>query len=229
MPHRRSMLNRLRSLLYSDTELRVYRHSVRSAATFHEYANVACGRAEALREFEAMESWHTESEFLSSGVARIVAGEKFYSVSENGRLLHWGWLIEKQKSAFLTEVKQSTELPEHSGVLYDFYSHPGARGRGLYQRTLSTMLKHASRIPHLQYVYIFVEADNGPSRHVIEKLGFDYQYSLCRQRCLIFSRRWRTSADDSKESASGRCSSDEDRLTVSQSAPEPLVVVGAAD
>ncbi len=227
MSHRRGVLNRLRRLLYSHTELRVYRHTVQSAAAFREDANVSCGRAEALREFEATESWHSRSEFVSSGVSRLAAGEKFFSVSVNGRLMHWGWMIEKQQSAFLTEVKQWTELPDHCGVLYDFYSHPEARGRGLYQRSLATMLKHASRIPTLQYVYIFVEADNGPSRHVIEKLGFDYQRSLFRQRCLIFSRRWGTSADDRNESANGTCSSN--RHAVSQSVPESLLVVGAAD
>lgn len=227
MSHRRSILNRLRRLLFSHTELRVYRHTVQSATVFPADEIVSRDRAQALREFEETESWHSASEFVSSGVARLATGEKFYSVSENGLLLHWGWMIEKQKSAFLTEVSQWTELPDHSGVLYDFYSHPEARGRGLYQRTLATMLNHASRIPNLQYVYIFVEADNGPSRHVIEKLGFDYQYSLCRQRYLVFSRRWRPSASERNKSANETCSSN--RHTVSQSAPEALLVVGAAD
>lgn len=229
MSNRRGILKRVRCLLYPYTELRVYRHSVQSAAAFPADAIVSCGRREVLREFESTESWHSKSEFVSSGAARLVAGEKFYSVSENGLLLHWGWLIENQSSAFLTEVNQQARLPEHSGVFYDFYSHPVARGRGLNQRTLSTMLNHASQIPNLQYVYIFVEADNGPSRHVIEKLGFDYQHSLFRQRYLIFSRQWRASQGDTNEPANGRCGSGERHAMLPQSVPDSLVVVSTTD
>ena len=80
-------------------------------------------------------------------------------------------------------MQQGFEFPEHSAVLYDFYTDPDERGRGLYQRTIQRIIQDAlQRIEGLRYVYISVLADNRPSRHVIEKLGFDYQCSLFLNR-----------------------------------------------
>ena len=106
------------------------------------------------------------------------------------RLLHYGWLIERQTESVISEVGQTNYLPADAAVLADYYSHPLARGRGLYQKSLSQMLHDAAAIQGTRRIYIGVMADNGPSRHVIEKLGFVYQYSFFRQRRPHATRLW---------------------------------------
>jgi RimJ/RimL family protein N-acetyltransferase len=65
-----------------------------------------------------------------------------------------------------------------SAALFDFFTHPQARGKGLYQAAMQQMLHDASCIPNTSQVYISVMADNVASRHAIEKIGFKYKCSL---------------------------------------------------
>jgi RimJ/RimL family protein N-acetyltransferase len=77
-------------------------------------------------------------------------------------------------------------------VLYDFFTHPRMRGRGLYQQALYQILHDAVETPGIKKVYIMVLADNAPSRHVIEKVGFTYECSLFRQKRLGKTTTWST-------------------------------------
>lgn len=134
---------------------------------------------EDLLKYEPTESWHlTPSVFHRLSFDRLSEGNHVYTRVEAGKLAHYGWLIERQEKSFISEVNQYFTLPPGSAVLFDFFTHPQARGKGLYQAAMSQMLHDAVRIPDLQKIYISVLADNGASRHAIEKIGFQYDCSL---------------------------------------------------
>ena len=137
-----------------------------------------------LVHFTPATSWQSRQGFLTTALGRIERGERVYSARANGVLLHYGWLVREQSEAFFTEVGTKYRYPQPGAVLYDFYTHPDARGQGWYQRTLASMLRDLDQESAAdggpRVVYISVLADNKASRHVIEKLGFDYLESLIR-------------------------------------------------
>ncbi len=129
-------------------------------------------------QFQPTESWHTRQAFLGSVIGRFESGVKGYSFAKDGVLLHSGWLVPRQKESFFDEVGQRYVYPDNCSVLFDFYTHPSARGQGLYQASLTRMLIDSAHIQGTQQIYISVLADNAPSRHVIEKVGFEYIESV---------------------------------------------------
>lgn len=90
----------------------------------------------------------------------------------------------------MVEVGQILQLPPDSAVLYGFYTRQSARGRGYYHASLRQMVGDAARIPGTKHIWISVLADNGPSRHTIEKVGFTYRFSFFERRTLGRLRRW---------------------------------------
>jgi GNAT superfamily N-acetyltransferase len=132
--------------------------------------------------------------FLGAALARLEDGHHAYTLVLNGVLAHCGWMIDRQETATLSEVGQQFDLPPGSAMLYDFFTHPLFRGRGLYRAALSRMLADAARLPDATHACITVQADNGPSRHVIESLGFRLVSRLHRRRLLGRVRAWRDDA-----------------------------------
>lgn len=119
------------------------------------------------------DSWQTRSVFLAEALKRLETGtQHVFTRVEDEKLVHFGWLLERQEEAVYSEINQSLKLPPGSAVLYDYYSHPCARGRGYYQESIRQMASAAARIPGTNQVVIACMANNAPSRHVIEKLGF---------------------------------------------------------
>jgi CelD/BcsL family acetyltransferase involved in cellulose biosynthesis/RimJ/RimL family protein N-acetyltransferase len=181
---------RVKRAVWDDVELRIYRLG-RASVTHPESVSLARDRFEDLACYAPAERWQpTTTAFLRSAMERLENGEHCYTYVEDGVLAHYGWLAERQESTFMEEVRQSWRLPPGSAVLYGFYTHPRFRGRGLYASALRRMIKDAATIPGLGEIYIGVRADNGPSRRVIEKVGFLYDRSFYARRRLASVRRW---------------------------------------
>lgn len=60
--------------------------------------------------------------------------------------------------------------------LYDVYTAPAARGRGLASALCATLLDRA-RVAGARSAYLQVDADNVPARRVYRRLGFDDAYA----------------------------------------------------
>ena len=116
--------------------------------------------------------------FMSNSLARLKDGQHVYTFVENRRLLHYGWLAERPDDSLLSESHQPFAFPPNSAYLFDFHTIPEARGRGLFTHCLRKMLHDLAQLPETDKIYIMVTADNGPVRHVIEKLGFNHELSL---------------------------------------------------
>jgi RimJ/RimL family protein N-acetyltransferase len=167
-----------------ETEFRVYRGDRAFAEPFGRDERVCVNSLSDLLAFEPGEAWQTRQHFLADALARLEAGDSAYTIVVDGRLAHVGWISWYRPSSYMTEVQQTLPLPEGSVALYDFFTHPEFRGRGLYRATISHMLADAFGRVQTHFAYISVLADNGPSRHVIEDLGFAYQGSLWSRRRL---------------------------------------------
>ena len=146
-----------------------------------------------LLRYSPAEGWQlTTGEFHQTCLARFEAGNHSYTRVENGKLVHSGWLIERQEISHVFEVDQEFILHPDSAVLFDYYTRPEARGRGFYRASLLQGLHDAAKIAETKYVYIGVLADNIPSRRVIEKLGFIYQGSLFKKTTFGKIEKWKT-------------------------------------
>lgn len=173
-----SLASMLRPRLSDETELRVYRleRSDLSGLAPQNYA-MGLNRLQDLLDFAPSEPWHDKGAFLSSAVARLEEGEHLYTYVENDVLLHCGWMVRRQCSGPFSGMDDAFTYPDRSTVLYDFYTHPSACGRGLDQASLSQMLGDLAVDKTVDYVYISVLGNHRSLRHVIETLGFHYQGS----------------------------------------------------
>lgn len=185
-----ALARKLSKLRGERREFRVYRADRALAGKFDFDQRVRRNEIPHLLAFEPGESWQSRDAFLSSALARIEQGVSAFTVSVDGRLAHSGWLGTNQSTSHMTEVRQTMSFPPNSVALYDFYSHPDFRGAGLYRATIGHMLKAAFDAGDTEYAYISVLANNGPSRHVIESMGFAYQGSYFWESRFGTERKW---------------------------------------
>jgi RimJ/RimL family protein N-acetyltransferase len=132
--------------------------------------------------------------YRAMALERRAQGFHLYTFVEGARLLHYAWLIERQTRGEDEWVEQVYFPPSGTAVLFDHFTHPLARGRGLYFQALCRLLHDAREVTGARQAYVTVFASNGPSRHVIEKVGFQHEGSLFKERRLIWSKRYAVSA-----------------------------------
>src|SRR5262249_27793723 len=128
--------------------------------------------------------------FLRQAEERLANGDHCYTRVEDGLLVHYGWLVDRKERTFMDEVRQWWTLPPGSAVVYDFFTHPRFRGRGLDASSLARMIGPAADFPGPAAIYVAARPDNGPPRRVIEKLGFVYDRSFYERRRLVDVGRW---------------------------------------
>jgi GNAT superfamily N-acetyltransferase len=112
------------------------------------------------------------SDFLAQAKERLALGHHVYTWAEGGVLLHYAWLEERTERAG-SDFHHEFPLGGPAAVLWNDYTWPAARGRGLQTRSIQRRLRDAAAAGH-ERMFIGVLADNTPSRHNIEKLGFRY-------------------------------------------------------
>ena len=182
-----------RKRLWTTMEMRIYSYDVERARQIDAPQLMNRDSLPDLMAYQPAEAYQLRfSSFLSRVLVGLENGNHVYTRVEDGRLVHYGWLIERQEKSHISEVGHDFYLPPESSVLADFYSHPAARGKGLYQHSLRQMLHDAALIPGTKHIFIGVLADNVPSRHVIEKVGFDYRFSFFARTVGGKTKRWST-------------------------------------
>jgi CelD/BcsL family acetyltransferase involved in cellulose biosynthesis/GNAT superfamily N-acetyltransferase len=143
-----------------------------------------------LMDFAPLELWQDKQTFLSESLRRLERKSHSYTRVEKGRLAHFGWMNEDQREAVFPEVGQRLHLPEGTAVLYDFYTDPPSRGKGLYKASMRQILHDAASLASTKRMFIAVLADNKASRQAIEGLGFAYSFSLFRSRFFGGVKTW---------------------------------------
>lgn len=188
-----SLPQKLLRKVWEKTEFRVYVYAPSDIKRLPHPQLMTRDEVRALLAFTPMTDYQTHQGFLARALHQLEADQHCYTLVENDCLLHYGWLGLRQQRARLSEVGQEFIFDEpDNAVLYDFFTHPQARGRGFYQQALYQILHDVAELPDIKKIYIMVLADNAPSRHVIEKVGFTYESSLFRQRRLGKTTTWST-------------------------------------
>lgn len=193
LPLLRSGIALFRSLLrqsYHTATIRLYRMDLNepSAATKSPW-QVELNQHQALAGYDPQVGWQSTEEFRRCAHERFARSETLFSISVDQTLAHYGWVIYPTRSIAIPEVAQHYELPERSAYLYDFFTHPAFRQRGMYQASLQRILAHLST-QQCPAAYIGVAPSNVPSSRVIEKLGFQPSATLGYRRIATNVRRW---------------------------------------
>ena len=185
--------------LYERKECRMYSFDVRKLRVMDNPKLMNVDSISDLLKFRPVEGWQeTTNQFHQKVLGNFETGVHSYSLSDENDLLHYGWLIERQEISQVYEIGQEFKLPKNAGVLFDYYTHPKARGRDLYQKSILQGLHDAAKIESTERVFIGVMADNAASRHVIEKLGFNYEGSLFEETKFGRIRRWQNWHEESQ-------------------------------
>ena len=131
------------------------------------------------------------SRFLGEALRRLKSGQIAFTYAEGGLLLHHSWLIANTKEAG-SEFGHRYAFAEPAALLWNGFTHPAARGRGLHQASIRTRVRYAATHELAPNIVTGVRSDNGPSRHNIEKIGFEYVGSAWMKRRFGKTERWLT-------------------------------------
>jgi CelD/BcsL family acetyltransferase involved in cellulose biosynthesis/RimJ/RimL family protein N-acetyltransferase len=137
-------------------------------------------------------------EFLEKAERRLADGNILFSYAENGLLLHYAWLI-PAAGWMGSEFGHDIPLPEKPTILWDDFTHPSTRGRGLHQESLRARLAYAAAHDFSDNAIIGVRSDNEVSRHNIESAGFTYCGSAWISTRFGRVRRWVNWEDPSRQ------------------------------
>lgn len=151
---------------------------------------------EDLRYYEVCDRWQLPlEEYRLESYKRLRRGNHLYTLVFDGQLAFYGWLADREPRRDEPLFGQVFFPPTDASVIYDCYTHPAARGRGLYFQALCQMLHDAREESQAEQVCIGTLADNNGSRRVIEKLPFRYIGSMIKKRRLFMFQRYAVATD----------------------------------
>ncbi|OZC03422.1 GNAT family N-acetyltransferase [Rubricoccus marinus] len=123
---------------------------------------------------------------------RARTGSKFYTVSFNGNLAHWGWATPFEGKIRLRSAGAVLVTGKPGVMLVDFYTEPAFRRQGLYAENIRKML-HDATASGAEQAFIATKMTNTPSRRAIEGVGFRPFREYTRTRVL--GRSWTRARD----------------------------------
>jgi RimJ/RimL family protein N-acetyltransferase len=198
----RHVVQAAKNRLWYRRELRIYRYALDEAPPLPLAPVFRRNCLDDLQFYErSSKEQHSADAYRAIALERRAQGFHLYTFVENRRLLHYAWLIERQTRGEDGWVDQVYFPPPFTAVLFDHFTHPTARGRGLYFQALCRLLHDAREVARARQAFVTVFGSNGPSRHVIEKVGFQHEGSLFKERRLLLSRRYAVSAGGAFETA----------------------------
>ena len=151
---------------------------------------------EDLRHYEACDPWQMSAEeYRRESYKRLKRGHHLYTLVLDGRLAYYGWLADREPTWEEPLFGQVFLPPSEASVIFDCYTHPAARGRGLYYQALCQMLHDARELSNAEQVCIGTLAENEASRRVIEKIAFRYIGSMVKKRRLFKLERYAIASD----------------------------------
>ena len=157
--------------LRSDRYLLIHAIEAENALPAPVDDGLRCNQLDDLSLFRQSERWLTPQAFAADARRRVAEGLHLYTAIEGQRLLHYGWLVPRQKQALLSYVQQHYDFPEGSAVLFNAYTHPAARGQGLHERSMRRRVADAAALPGTRWIYMAIESHNAASRKVASRCG----------------------------------------------------------
>jgi RimJ/RimL family protein N-acetyltransferase len=128
--------------------------------------------------------------FRRESTKRQALGYHLYTIVQDGRMVFYAWLVDRQARSEDPMLGQVFFPPTDASIIFDCFTRPADRGKGIYYRALCQMLHDARDIAQARQVCMGVFADNPASCHVIEKVGFRYIGSMIKHRRLFKTHRY---------------------------------------
>lgn len=163
-----------------------------------------CNRSEDLGLFEQTEKWLPRGAFVMEAQRRMAEGMHLYTFVADQKLVHYGWLVPRQDRAWFPYVRQHYDFPAGTAVLFNAYTHPGARGKGLHVRSMRRRIADAAAAAGTKSIYTAIESHNLASRAVAAKIGFECVEVLYEIVRLGNARRGRMTAENYFSSVEGK-------------------------
>lgn len=117
----------------------------------------------------------------STFAARLSDATRCWIVLLEGTIVHATWTT--TKAAWTRELRRYFKPPPGDGYIYESFSSPDARGRGIYPLALKHILARA-RAEGIARMWVGVEADNPPSIRAITKAEFEIAFEISYRRRL---------------------------------------------
>ena len=186
----RMIAERTRDQIRSDHEFRIYEYPLGAGSTEQPFERIRVNNPQDLNDYHPdSPSDPSVDEFRARVHLRMEGGQCVFTYAEHGLLLHYGWLIPRTMQMG-SEYGHKIPTPNAPAILWDDFTHSTARGRGLHQESLRARLSYAASQALSQVAMIGVRANNGPSRHNIEKVGFRHCGSAWMSIRMGYVRRW---------------------------------------
>lgn len=121
------------------------------------------------------------TESPSSFGGRLSSTTHCFLVEAGTDLLHASWVT--TSAAWTRELRRYIVPPPGDAYVYESYTHPAARGRGVYPFALAEVCCWAQRSA-IGRVWVAVERDNLASQKAIRKAGFGEVFRVGYRRLL---------------------------------------------
>lgn len=102
---------------------------------------------------------------------------QFCAVVKNGVCGCTGWCATSGKQFTIKEIDATCKIPNNSIVLFDFFTKPSERRKGLY----SELLRRIVQSLNCKYFFIYTMDSNIASFRAIEKCGFKFVGEFCKK------------------------------------------------
>jgi RimJ/RimL family protein N-acetyltransferase len=132
----------------------------------------------------------TRQDMMREAIRRIERGEHCYTAVDKGLLLQYGWVQMHPTVMHITEVGIDVHPPPNTMAMYDFYTDPRARGRGLYKRALRKVMNRAFASGIEQIMGGAVQPNRISHQAIQHATGFPPERRLVRLR--RFGRHWKS-------------------------------------
>lgn len=113
--------------------------------------------------------------------ARLTDTTSCFLVFFEGRIAHASWVT--TSAAWTGEIRAFVTPPSGSAYVYESFTHPALRGRGIYPWALRCICAELAA-QAVQRVWIGVERGNASSLRAISKAGFEPAFSIRYRRRL---------------------------------------------
>ena len=113
--------------------------------------------------------------------SRLTESTRCFVVVEAERLVHATWMT--ASAAWTREIHAYVHPPKGQAYVYESFTRPEMRGRGVYPFALREICRRAAA-RGLSQMWVAVEADNPPSLKAVRKAGFEEIYRIDFERKL---------------------------------------------
>lgn len=113
--------------------------------------------------------------------ARLSESTHCFLVIGNGRVLHASWVT--TSAAWMRELQRYFCPPAGEAYIYESFTRPDTRGRGIYPFALDSICEHLANMS-IARAWVGVEDGNDASMRAVGKAGFEIGFDI------RYRRRW---------------------------------------